>query len=65
METEYFMRSLTEEELHSIYGGSIFSSILAWFKRHFFKEKVDEHSFESMSTHGYDGTTMYGFGFDI
>ena len=65
METKNFMRPLTEEELQTIYGGSIFTKIIDWFKRHFFKEKVDEHSWESICTHGYNGTDMYGVAFEI
>jgi|GEM_PF-5168396 len=38
METKGLMRPLTEEELHNIYGGSIFTKIIDWFKRRFFHE---------------------------
>ena len=29
------MRLLTEQELHDIYGGNIFTSIWNWLKKHF------------------------------
>lgn len=65
MKSENLICSLAEEELQSIYGGNIFNDIVSWFKKHFFHEKVDEHSWESICTPGYDGTDMYGVAFDI
>lgn len=62
---KYFMRPLTEEEMMEITGGGLWEKIIAWFKRHFFKEKVDEKSWESGSKVGYDDTTFYGIGFEI
>ena len=64
METKK-MRLLTQQEMQSSYGGSFFSGIISWFKRHFFHEKVDEHSWESISKPGYNGTDMYGMSFDF
>lgn len=65
MKSKKTIKPLTKEELQSIYGGNIFESIISWFKRHFVHEKIDEHSWESMCKPGYDGTNMYGIGFDI
>lgn len=65
MKEKTFMRPLTEKELMEINGGGFWSSIVSWFKRHFVKEKVDEHSWESGCKVGYTGTTFYGVGFDI
>ncbi len=36
------MRSLTEQEMQSIYGGNIFSDIWGWIKRHFFVRTTDD-----------------------
>ena len=33
--TNTHMRLLTEQELHDIYGGNIFTSIWNWLKKHF------------------------------
>ena len=33
--TNNHMRLLTEQELHNIYGGNIFTSIWNWLKKHF------------------------------
>ena len=33
--TNNHMRLLTEQELHDIYGGNIFTSIWNWLKKHF------------------------------
>ena len=33
--TKNHMRLLTEQELQSIYGGNIFTSIWNWLKKHF------------------------------
>lgn len=65
MKEQNFMRPLTEQEMLEINGGGFWSKIKNWFKKHFVKEKVDEHSFESGCRNGYDGTTFYGVGFDI
>lgn len=65
MISEEFICPLTKDELQTIYGGSLFSNIINWFKRHFFHEKVNEQSWESICKPGYNGTDMYGMGFDI
>ena len=36
--TNNHMRLLTEQELHDIYGGNIFTSIWNWIKKHLFVE---------------------------
>ena len=36
--TNNHMRLLTEQELHDIYGGNIFTSISNWIKKHLFVE---------------------------
>lgn len=36
--TNTHMRLLTEQELHTIYGGNIFTSIWNWMKEHLFVE---------------------------
>ena len=36
--TDNHMRLLTEQELHDIYGGNIFTSIWNWIKKHLFVE---------------------------
>lgn len=59
------MRPLTEKELVEITGGGLWEKIRDWFKKHFFKEKIDEKSWESGSKSNYTGTTFYGVGFDI
>ena len=51
MSEKYHMTPLTEDELQNIYGGSFFGAIFKWLKTHFFHEKADEHSNESLNTH--------------
>lgn len=48
------MRLLTQQEMQSIYGGSFLDNIISWFKRYTFRQKVDEHSWESGSKAGYN-----------
>ena len=48
------------KEQQCVNGGSIFTNIVNWFKKHFFHEKIDEHSWESICKPGYNGTDMYG-----
>lgn len=65
MKENYHMTPLTEDELQNIYGGSFFGAIFKWLKTHFFHEKTDEHSNESLNTHGYNGTHFVGTKFNI
>lgn len=37
---------LTAQELSEVRGGSFWSSIIMWFRCHFFKTKVDEYASE-------------------
>lgn len=65
MKEQSFIRPLTERELVEINGGGLWTKIKNWFKQHFTKEKVDEHSWESGSKNGYTGTTMVGVKFNF
>lgn len=49
--TKNHMRLLTEQELHTIYGGNIFTSIWNWIKKHMFVE---------VSNDPIDGPTLRG-----
>ena len=54
------VKELSMKEQQCVNGGSIFTNIVNWFQKHFFHEKIDEHSWESICKPGYNGTDMYG-----